>query len=195
MVYWENKHCHSECFPILLSLLQLLLMSTTPFGVGYSFGQFKSTVLTVSSPGFLCMHSSSLAGHHKKSKSPWLCMSTALQQKHHCAITSIFMKNPNIWHHICCYEEKTSLYQANESFSIYFTVIFATLSSLVHYSFPLTKSFWQRRLGNSCQCNSCKQIKLDSTDWKKTKFCSFSLNHMWSGLDVNFLFLYVSSEM
>ena len=70
--------------------------SMMPHGVGHPFGHWHhlSWFCPLPAPG--APLASSLAGQHEKWKSPWLCVSTALQQqKHQCVITSNLIKNPN----------------------------------------------------------------------------------------------------
>jgi len=57
----------------------------------YPFGQSGSAVLVVSPPS--ASPSTSLAGQREEQKCPWLCESTAQQQrKQQCATSSIFNK-------------------------------------------------------------------------------------------------------
>lgn len=165
-----KKTPHSKCFPLLLSLLQRLLTSMTPFVMGYSFRQFKTTALSVSSPGSLCMHISSLAGQQKESKTPWLCISTALQQqKHHCAIPSIFMKNPRHGIIYVAMKKKNNYTKLIKDFP---SISLCSLprSPLQFTIVPHSPSMSHKKFGkrdepySDYQCNSCKQIELDGTD-------------------------------
>lgn len=54
------------CLPLPPPLLQVLLLGVAPHGMGHTFGQLGSVVLTVSPLSFLCAPTLSLAGQHEK---------------------------------------------------------------------------------------------------------------------------------
>lgn len=61
----------------------------------YPFGQYGPADLAVAPPNFLCPPASSLAEQCEKPKSPWLCVSTALQQiKHHLVFIIVLILYP-----------------------------------------------------------------------------------------------------
>lgn len=101
-----KKTPHSKCFPLLLSLLQRLLISMTPFVMGYSFRQFKSTALSVISR--LLVHAHLFTGRAAEG------VKNSLALYKHCSATTkaslcyplYFHEKSKAWHHICCYEEK-----------------------------------------------------------------------------------------
>lgn len=76
----EVKSQLSECPPFPPPLPQFLLVGMTPHGMGHSFGQLGSVILTASPLSSLCALKLSLAGQHEKQRSPWLCVCSALQQ-------------------------------------------------------------------------------------------------------------------
>lgn len=71
----------------------VLLFSMAPYGVGYSFGQFRSAVLVLSYSIFLCTPSSFLAGQYKKLKSPLTLSSAAQKQLKHPHYINILILN------------------------------------------------------------------------------------------------------
>lgn len=60
--------------------VQLLLLSRMLCGIEYAFGRFRTAVLAVSPTSSLYIPSFLLIGWHKKMNSPWLSVSTVLQQ-------------------------------------------------------------------------------------------------------------------
>lgn len=76
---WKSNP-NSECPPFPPPLPQFLLVGMTPHGMGHSFGQLRSVILTASPLSSLCALKLSLAGQHEKQRSPWLCVCSALQQ-------------------------------------------------------------------------------------------------------------------
>jgi len=75
-VTWEDKRHHSERPPLPSISPQLYMLSMTPYGTEYNFGQWGSAVPAVSPSR--APPSYSLVGWGKK-KTPWLCVSTAQQ--------------------------------------------------------------------------------------------------------------------
>ena len=75
--------------------LPVLLLSLMPHGMGYPFGQCQSLSWLCPLPASCAPSACSLAGHHEKLNSPWLHVSTVLQQlKHWCVISIILILNP-----------------------------------------------------------------------------------------------------
>lgn len=74
MVSWENKR-HPNITALLpsSSLPKILLMSMTPYGMGYPFGLSGSAVLSVCPPNSLWISNSLLVGQHEKYKSLTVC--------------------------------------------------------------------------------------------------------------------------
>jgi len=64
-VTWEDKRHHCKRVPHFLLLPQLLLLSMTSCGMGYTFGRLQSAVPAVSLPG---LSPCSLVEEHEKQK-------------------------------------------------------------------------------------------------------------------------------
>jgi len=108
MITWEDKRHHSKSLPfLLLSPPLLYMLSMTPYGMEYPFGQLGSAVLAVSPPSFLCT-SSLLTGRvvQEAEKPLTLC-------KHCSAITKTSLYYQHCFQHKSKTQTHTSYYEVN----------------------------------------------------------------------------------
>ena len=73
---------------------QLLLLSTTSYGMEHPSAHLGSAVLAVSPPSSLCTPSLLTSGAVWGAKQPWCCTSTAQQElKQPCVLSIVFSRN------------------------------------------------------------------------------------------------------
>lgn len=144
----EEQILHNTFAHHLLTDALIVLLANSPpvyvqgmmlCGMEYPFSQFRSPVLAMLSPSFLCTCSMS---ENRKLKSPWLRASTAQQQlKHQCDINRMLVLNPKIQHHCPSQKQDFMSHDLAKYFYILPSGRTCHTSAVLHYlSSPLSPS-------------------------------------------------------